>query len=611
MANPLSHADDAERRRLEQEIARYRDCVNVHDLPAIYHFWSHRWVLPKLQACGYEGVDHFFSSHIATQCRSGDRAKTHGVISIGAGNCDLEVRLAEQLRADGVTNFRFRCLELNPFMIERGRELAKQAGVEEHFRFDVLDIDDWQPSEPVSVCLANHSLHHIVDLESLFAKIHRAIGQEGVFLTNDMIGRNGHMRWPEALTLVDDIWSEMPQRYKYNHQLSRWEEEYENWDCSVEGNEGIRAQDIMPLLVETFAFESCVAFGNLVDIFVDRSFGHNFDPEKAEDLAFIERIAELDEAKIDGGELKPTHLLAAMRARPVAATRIYRDWTPDFCVRWPNRAPEARQEVMPAEVPPPATASAPADEEESILARDWFYEFTLPSGRRTRSYAPAKVREIHCSRETMLFAELERRLETSAWPTLRCLDLACHQGYFATALAQRGAQHVLGVDGRRRHVEDARQMSRALGLDNASFLTADLQQIRPEALGRYDLTLLFGVLYHLEDLISVLRLARAVSRDLCVIETQIGPELSGSLEWGSVDQRQPIVGALSLVDERRDSERPEHGESSLRGLSVVPSLSGLSWLLSAVGFSEVEVLEPPPDAYEQLARGQRVMVVAS
>ena len=321
--------------RLDQEIARYRDCVNVHDLPQIYHFWSHRYVRPKLVACGYNDVDDVFFQHLMDVAQK-DPQTRHRVASIGAGNCDLEVKLAVMLREAGVDNLLFHCLELNPHMIERGRELAQQEGVDDRFEFEVIDIDTWDPQEPHGACIANHSLHHIVELEMLFEKIHRAIGEHGVFLTNDMIGRNGHMRWPEALVHVEDIWSSMPQRYKYNHQLARWEDEFDNWDCSKEGNEGIRAEDILPLLLESFHFESFMAFGNIIDIFVDRSFGHNFDHESQEDLDFIERIAELDEAKLNSGEVKPTHIVAAMRSRPVAEPRVYEHWTPEFCVRYPD-----------------------------------------------------------------------------------------------------------------------------------------------------------------------------------------------------------------------------------------------------------------------------------
>jgi hypothetical protein len=221
-------------------------------------------------------------------------------------------------------------------MLERGRRLATDAGLADRFTFEVADLDRWRPARPVAACIAYHSLHHLAELERLFAGVHDALDDRGVFLVNDMIGRNGHLRWPEALTVVDEIWRRLPDRYKHNHQLRRFEPDFDDWDCSVEGNEGIRAEDVLPLLIESFHFDTFIAFGNVMDVFVDRSFGPNFSPDRPEDVAWIDEIARLDEALIDSGEVKPTHLIAALRTRPVSRPRCYRQWTPEFCVRRPD-----------------------------------------------------------------------------------------------------------------------------------------------------------------------------------------------------------------------------------------------------------------------------------
>ncbi len=92
-----------------------------------------------------------------------------------------------------------------------------------------------------------------------------------MFVTNDMIGRNGHQRWPEALEIVNQYWHELPEAYRYNKLLSRYEPEYMNWDCSTEGFEGIRAQDILPDSVLSSGVNSwvrwCADYGrSVVDV---------------------------------------------------------------------------------------------------------------------------------------------------------------------------------------------------------------------------------------------------------------------------------------------------------------------------------------------------------
>ena len=64
---------------------------------------------------------------------------------------------------------------------------------------------EWIPENHVDLCMANQSLHRFVELETLFDTIRDAIGSIGLSVVPDMIGRNGHMRWPEALEPVQKI----------------------------------------------------------------------------------------------------------------------------------------------------------------------------------------------------------------------------------------------------------------------------------------------------------------------------------------------------------------------------------------------------------------------
>lgn len=319
--------------RREEEIEKYASVETVHDLPPICYYYINKFVKPRMhEVFGVSEVEEFYVKYIM-QYRAEHSDTPVDIVSIGAGNGDLEVRIAKLLRDRGLTEFRFQCLDINPHMLSRGSEAASQEGIAEHFRFLQIEAENWRPDLPVSIVMAFHSLHHIQALEQIFSNIKQAIGQDGYFLVCDMVGRNGHMRWPEALAIVEGLWKSMPDRYKFNHQLNRFEETYENWDCSKEGFEGIRAQDILALLVSNFHFEAFLAFGNLPDIFTDRGFGPNFDLKNTEDTAFINQLAMMNDQRISDGTLKPTQIIAAMRNSPGRETRCWHDWTPKFCVR--------------------------------------------------------------------------------------------------------------------------------------------------------------------------------------------------------------------------------------------------------------------------------------
>jgi hypothetical protein len=157
---------------------------------------------------------------------------------------------------------------------------------------------------------------------------------DGVFIASDMIGRNGHQRWPEALRIVRDFWQELPEPYKRNRVLGRQEDEFLDWDSSTDGFEGIRAQDILPLLVERFGFELFFGFGNVIDPFVGHAFGPNFDADRTWDRDFIDRVHERDQTALLHGDVTPTHMLAVMtRRRDDRPRRLWRHLSPSFCLR--------------------------------------------------------------------------------------------------------------------------------------------------------------------------------------------------------------------------------------------------------------------------------------
>ncbi|HET7730258.1 MAG TPA: class I SAM-dependent methyltransferase [Usitatibacter sp.] len=243
---------------------------------------------------------------------------------------------------------------------------------------------------------------------------------------------------------------------------------------------------------------------------------------------------------------------------------------------------------------------------ERVRSRDWFYEFQLPDGTRTRSHLPPGVEKIHDTRLALLEQALDASVGRDCSP-LTALDLACHQGWFALHLAKRGFRSILGVDARDEHLADARLMAEVLSVPSFRTLKADLEDARPEDIGVHDVTLMLGLLYHLENPVRVLRLARAVTRKVMVIESQVVPHLSGMVDWGSYRFQRPMVGNFGIIDE---TEETHASEASVHGICLAPSIETLEWLLRRVGFKRVERLLPPPDGYEQLVGHKRAMFAA-
>jgi hypothetical protein len=236
-----------------------------------------------------------------------------------------------------------------------------------------------------------------------------------------------------------------------------------------------------------------------------------------------------------------------------------------------------------------------------VQARKWFYEFELPNGAKTTSDIPEEVRHIHRSRIEKLREVISMYVEGSERSS--ALDLASHEGFFSIELSKHFAS-VQGLEIRPESLEAARLITRALGISNVTYENADLTKIEIDDRWKSDFVLVYGLLYHLENPVQVIRLASQLARKHILIETQIFPyDISGRLEDGNYRWQREVQGVFSLSVDY--AARREGGSTDI---ALVPSLNALVFLLKNFGFNRIEVLPSADDDYEQFRRGARVVV---
>lgn len=316
---------------LVAQIDQYKNVENIHELPEIFHYWSNKHLLGKLQAIFDVGtVVDFYAKPIGDLLQKS--RKNENLLSLGSGDSSMEVEIAKRLLEKGHTNFKLSCLEVAPNLIERGSKNIRDNKLESFVEILETDINSWRADDTYLVIMANHSLHHFVELEKIFASVYNSLLDHGLFITNDMIGRNGHMRWPEVLEMVEGLWSLLPDEIKLNQQHKRFDGEFVNFDCSGEGFEGVRAQDILPLLLQTFHFHSFLGFGGIIDVFIDRSYGHNWEIN-TQNQRSIDFIHRLDELLLTLGHTKPTTMFAYLSKKKQKKTTYWGNLSPQFCVR--------------------------------------------------------------------------------------------------------------------------------------------------------------------------------------------------------------------------------------------------------------------------------------
>src|SRR5262245_41528968 len=159
----------------------------------------------------------------------------------------------------------------------------------------------------------------------------------------------------------------------------------------------------------------------------------------------------------------------------------------------------------------------------------WFYEFDLGPYGRTRSILPPDVLPIHQTRLDLVSRAVKDHFGDRL-SDIRCLDVGCHEGFYSVSMSNLGVRQVRGIDVREESIEKARLISDILDLSNVSFGVENCELMDAEA-ERYELTLLLGVLYHLENPMLVLKKLCALTSELCLIETQVADEVEGFAEW--------------------------------------------------------------------------------
>ncbi len=241
---------------------------------------------------------------------------------------------------------------------------------------------------------------------------------------------------------------------------------------------------------------------------------------------------------------------------------------------------------------------------EKITNRKWFYQFELPNGQETQSYLPDDAQLVHTTRLEMMDSVLNPRFE-NRWADITAVDLASHEGYFACHLAKKGTK-VLGLEARQEHVDDANLISYGMGLsDKFHSRVQDVHEIDTKKEGQFDIVLMLGLIYHLENPVGAIRKAHALCKDVCLIETQVAPNLSGQLDWGNYTFVKPMMGSFAIIDETEETHGPE---MSTTGICLAPSIEALMWIMRKVGFKEVKLIEPQEHYYEQHRFKKRVMI---
>ena len=306
---------DSYLRRLSAEVDVYADKHDrIHQHDAMFHWRNETFLSPRFVATfGAKSAAEIYARAISLAL---ERTEGNNVVSLGCGTGAQELEILRAADRLGLPRFRIKGMELSPIMATEGRRIAGEAGFGDRLTFIEGDLNDGIPiTEPLSAVIAHHCLHHIEALERLFDQIAERLLPEGVFASFDMIGRNGHMLWPETRPVVRALWSMLPDEKRFDHAFRRPMPYYQDWDCSISSFEGVRAQDILRLIAERFAPEALVVWGAISQCFLGARACANFDVGSQQDRDFIAAVHELECRLLDQRKTTPVEMCGIFSSR--------------------------------------------------------------------------------------------------------------------------------------------------------------------------------------------------------------------------------------------------------------------------------------------------------
>ena len=294
-------------------------------LPPIFHYWSQRHVRPLAERVGIASAE---AMYLIEARQVAQRKGRVSIASIGSGAGWLELSLLGKLRGEGL-DARMACIDSNAALMRKARAEAESRGLGDRFSATVLDCNRPFALDGVDVLIVNQFFHHVEELEVLVASLRASLDADGVLLTSDVIGRNGHVPWPSVDALVQDSWRRLPAAKRFDRYYMQQRERYAAVDHAAYSNEGVRAQDVVECLLAGFDFERFLAFGGAIMPFVERRVGFNFDPSSAEDAAFIDALATLDDERIAAGEYPASNMIAVLRHKGRVASPVFAPISPE------------------------------------------------------------------------------------------------------------------------------------------------------------------------------------------------------------------------------------------------------------------------------------------
>jgi SAM-dependent methyltransferase len=218
--------------------------------------------------------------------------------------CDEDRHDAEWLRRGGSP--RLDVYELSPPVIRRVRD--RLGPLRKRVRFIEADLNFAElPEQRYEIIWSSGCVHHIVNLEHLYAQVERALRPGGLFALHDYIGERRMQYSPARLARLNALLGEVPARFRHGRvaALAPRDEREMSPFCAA------RSDEVLQLAAARFELVHTGVFGGLFPLL----FHLDLDAIARDDPALFARLVAAEDAARHDPATPPCSAYAVFRKR--------------------------------------------------------------------------------------------------------------------------------------------------------------------------------------------------------------------------------------------------------------------------------------------------------
>ncbi len=222
-------------------------------------------------------------------------------ISIGCGFGGLERDLSARGMVSKVDGY-----DIAAGAVAEAERQARQLGLVQ-VRYHVADLEqiDLAPGS-VDAVIAHSSVHHVEQLDALYAAARRALRPGGILHLHEYVGPT-RFQWTDAqLRLANEFLDSLPPRLR---RLPGGEPKETLRRPTIEEmiaadpSEAIRSEDLIPALAPHFDIVELRALGGTLAHIALGGIAQNFDPASPEDTAILHALFAMEDAAMAAGTI--------------------------------------------------------------------------------------------------------------------------------------------------------------------------------------------------------------------------------------------------------------------------------------------------------------------